>query len=438
MENNLGYTTHRKKLLDFIATGLTKNLGNQYTQLTTNYSIQDVENDFLYCTNNGDFELLLDGKEINSKRLSYIVGSSENENTWTFTFPFNNQDIRLIISFKTVDTSLTLSYTIETDNPQLNAAITGREIAIYSHVEDKLLFDDRIAFTWNDIKKAYVADISINDIYTGGSYAVEFDGKKYSNLKALLLDENSYFLGGGESWDEANQKVSLIGGNAEEGYFDIHSAVLLISPDIYRYNELHSLKVWEIREFVYKIDNKFLPSMTGDYIDKVDGVGTGTTKLENVMVSGDGVINHLEVTDSITVPNPNSDYEAANRAYVIDRTPWTFSVDGFTHTMTIETPAFEFMDFRGVSCNFGSVSIFKGDGNDSCGLIYSNGNLQLTNSKEFIVTATPTTESSVTNKAYVDSAKDYILLKAPNGTDVYKVSINESGALTAELYNAGS
>ena len=46
MESNLGYVTHRKKLLDFIITDLKQSFGDKYTQLTKDYSIQNALEDF--------------------------------------------------------------------------------------------------------------------------------------------------------------------------------------------------------------------------------------------------------------------------------------------------------------------------------------------------------------------------------------------------------
>lgn len=306
MENNLGYTTHRKKLLDFIITDLKQSFGNEYTQLTKDYSIQNALDDFLYCTNNGEFEILLDGKEINPKRISVISASEDSTDSWIFSFPFNNKDIKLTINFKIKEDSLTADYVVETGDSNLDKNIIGRNISIFSHVENKLIFDSQISFKWNNVKKAYVSDVEIPEVYVGGSYIVEFDGQRYSNLQMLKLDDESYFLGGGESWDNACQKIELIGSNGNTDYSDIHSAVLLISPDVYRYDELHSLKVWEVREFIYKIDSKFIPH--DDYSEE-------TMTFKNIIVTGDGVINHLVVEDSCTVPNPSGNNDAVNKLY---------------------------------------------------------------------------------------------------------------------------
>lgn len=87
MESNLGYVTHRKKLLDFIITDLKQSFGDKYTQLTKDYSIQNALEDFLYCTNNGEFEILLDGKEINPKRISVMSNADDSSITITGTSP---------------------------------------------------------------------------------------------------------------------------------------------------------------------------------------------------------------------------------------------------------------------------------------------------------------------------------------------------------------
>lgn len=55
-------------------------------------------------------------------------------------------------------------------------------------------------------------------------------------------------------------------------------------------------------------DNKFVQSKDTEL--------TGTTKLENAIISGDGKIHHLEVEESITVPNPSDKTDATNKEYV--------------------------------------------------------------------------------------------------------------------------
>lgn len=52
------------------------------------------------------------------------------------------------------------------------------------------------------------------------------------------------------------------------------------------------------------------------YIEKVDGVGTGTTKLENITVSGDATISDLDVKTECWLPTPTQPLQGANKKYV--------------------------------------------------------------------------------------------------------------------------
>lgn len=54
------------------------------------------------------------------------------------------------------------------------------------------------------------------------------------------------------------------------------------------------------------------------YIEKADGIGTGTTKLENITVSGDAVISDLDVKAECWVNTPTQPLQAANKKYVDD------------------------------------------------------------------------------------------------------------------------
>lgn len=54
------------------------------------------------------------------------------------------------------------------------------------------------------------------------------------------------------------------------------------------------------------------------YIEKADGVGTGTTKLENLTVSGDAVVSDLEVKTECWLPTPTQPLQGANKKYVDD------------------------------------------------------------------------------------------------------------------------
>lgn len=52
------------------------------------------------------------------------------------------------------------------------------------------------------------------------------------------------------------------------------------------------------------------------YIKSVNGNGTGTTNLENIMVAGDSVLTDVDILTSIHVPEPKSSTEAATKSYV--------------------------------------------------------------------------------------------------------------------------
>lgn len=52
------------------------------------------------------------------------------------------------------------------------------------------------------------------------------------------------------------------------------------------------------------------------YIERVDGVGTGTTKLENITVSGDATISDLDVKTQCWLPTPTQPLQGANKKYV--------------------------------------------------------------------------------------------------------------------------
>lgn len=52
------------------------------------------------------------------------------------------------------------------------------------------------------------------------------------------------------------------------------------------------------------------------YIKSVNGNGTGTTNLENIIVTGDSVLTDVNILKSIHVPEPKSSTEAATKSYV--------------------------------------------------------------------------------------------------------------------------
>lgn len=63
-------------------------------------------------------------------------------------------------------------------------------------------------------------------------------------------------------------------------------------------------------------NKKYVDDSTNTKMDKNNGIGTGTTKLENVIVSGDTTCNSLHVNGSAVVQTPTDNNEAANKGYV--------------------------------------------------------------------------------------------------------------------------
>ena len=55
------------------------------------------------------------------------------------------------------------------------------------------------------------------------------------------------------------------------------------------------------------------------YIKRVDGAGTGTHHLENLIISGDETVDSLEVLTTCTVPEPTADSNAATKKYVDEK-----------------------------------------------------------------------------------------------------------------------
>lgn len=63
-------------------------------------------------------------------------------------------------------------------------------------------------------------------------------------------------------------------------------------------------------------NKRYVDGRVNTKMNKNNGVGTGTTKLENVIVSGDTTCNSLHVNGSAVVQTPTDNNEAANKGYV--------------------------------------------------------------------------------------------------------------------------
>lgn len=72
------------------------------------------------------------------------------------------------------------------------------------------------------------------------------------------------------------------------------------------------------------------------YIKRVDGTGTGTHHLENLIISGDETVDSLDVLTSCTVPEPTANNNAATKKYVDDKV-YNYINNNLINTITLWT-----------------------------------------------------------------------------------------------------
>ena len=91
---------------------------------------------------------------------------------------------------------------------------------------------------------------------------------------------------------------------------------IYLNEGVTLYGANATIKVAEPIRDDYAANKKYVDDQVSSKMDKVNGVGTGTTKLENVIVSGDTTCNSLHVNGSAVVQTPTDNNEAANKGYV--------------------------------------------------------------------------------------------------------------------------
>lgn len=126
-----------------------------------------------------------------------------------------------------------------------------------------------------------------------------------------------------------NTRVTLL----EEKYNELTEKVDTVVADLAKVKEtINTLQqtvqnlidiVNGMQNTIAKIQNTLSEMQKGTiklpYIEKVDGIGTGTTKLENVTVSGDAVITDLDVKAECWLPTPTQPLQGANKKYVDEK-----------------------------------------------------------------------------------------------------------------------
>lgn len=302
-----------KKILDLIVRD-----GEMPLQMSGQEATKSIREDFAYCFHNGDFDVFIDGKRIPHELIPVMATSDDQYENYSFDIPFIGTSVIFDLSFYkdgqdngNIARNISGMYTLKADDTRIINSFIGRNIQIYSKVDDLVLFDDYIS-----LKQDEYVNLNIPNVYLGGKFNIEFDGTVFDNLTFSFVfeddDKKYYQLGGANYADSGSQKISLSAQRAKdsgEDYGDITGISTPLSANVLNYQEHHYLKITEVRG--YDVEEP-----TVDYIAAIDGVGIGTTHLENVIVTGDGMFDHLEVLDRITVPTPSADNEAVTKAYV--------------------------------------------------------------------------------------------------------------------------
>lgn len=147
------------------------------------------------------------------------------------------------------------------------------------------------------------------------------------------------------------------------------------------------------------------------YIEKVDGVGTGTTKLENITVSGDATISDLDVKTQCWLPTPTQPLQGANKKYVDE-------------AITASLGSGEYLPLRGGTMS-GDIIMGNNALSGVNKMLFNNGS-GFVNSAAGVIVATmqtlrgqtytaPTNNNDYTQKKYVDDKIAAAVIEATQG-----------------------
>lgn len=147
------------------------------------------------------------------------------------------------------------------------------------------------------------------------------------------------------------------------------------------------------------------------YIEKVDGVGTGTTKLENVTISGDATVSDLDVKTECWLPTPTQPLQGANKKYVDD-------------AITASLGSGEYLPLRGGTMS-GDIIMGNNALSGVNKMLFNNGS-GFVNSAAGVIVATmqtlrgqtytaPTNNNDYTQKKYVDDKIAAAVIEATQG-----------------------
>lgn len=147
------------------------------------------------------------------------------------------------------------------------------------------------------------------------------------------------------------------------------------------------------------------------YIEKVDGVGTGTTNLENITVSGNTTVSNLNVDTECWLPTPTQPLQGANKKYVDD-------------AITEHLGSGEYLPLRGGTMS-GNIVMGNNEISGANKILFNNGS-GFVNSAAGVITATmqtlrgqtytaPTNNNDFTQKKYVDDKIAAAVIEATQG-----------------------
>ena len=159
------------------------------------------------------------------------------------------------------------------------------------------------------------------------------------------------------------------------------------------------------------------------YIEKVNGIGTGTTKLENITVSGKATVSNLDVKTECWLPTPTQPQQGANKKYVDD-------------AITASLGSGEYLPLRGGTMS-GDIIMGNNEIKGANKMLFNNG-AGFVNSSAGVITATmqtlrgqtytaPTNNNDYIQKKYVDDKIAAAVIEATQG------GLTESAADTKYL-----
>lgn len=147
------------------------------------------------------------------------------------------------------------------------------------------------------------------------------------------------------------------------------------------------------------------------YIEKVNGIGTGTTKLENITASGKATVSNLDVKTECWLPTPTQPQQGANKKYVDD-------------AITASLGSGEYLPLRGGTMS-GDIIMGNNEISGANKMLFNNG-AGFVNSSAGVITATmqtlrgqtytaPTNNNDYTQKKYVDDKIAAAVIEATQG-----------------------